>query len=50
MSLTKYVKHIKQKLIEPEEDKSTSNSEKFITLVSIIVISKRKIFSKDIEI
>lgn len=39
-----------QKLIGPEEDKSTSNSEKFIILISIIVIAKRKICNKDTEI
>lgn len=50
MPLMKYFKHVVQKLIEPEEDKSTSNSEKFITLVSIIVIAKKKIFDKHTEI
>ena len=35
MPLIKYLKHIIQKLKEPEEDKSASNGENFITPVSL---------------
>lgn len=47
MALKKYLKHIKQKLIELEESIAPIIVKKCTTSVSITVISKRKIFDED---